>query len=164
MYSLASLCVYIQPIHAHSCNRISRISITSMHMFIFFVFWCIVVIGFFKYLMDSLGLLWCRQVFIVSPSCLSKLIHGCSNLYCSNIPRMMWWVKKLCITVPCREGEFTCSDGRCIPEQLRCDGRTDCSDDEFDCPGESLKPALCSAQLVSPVVAPVWTTANLCLD
>ena len=28
----------------------------------------------------------------------------------------------------CREGEFRCSYGKCVPENLRCDGESDCED------------------------------------
>ena len=28
----------------------------------------------------------------------------------------------------CREGEFRCSYGKCIPEYFRCDGENDCED------------------------------------
>jgi len=35
----------------------------------------------------------------------------------------------------CSRGEFRCEDGQCIPEEKRCDTRTDCRDgsDELDC-------------------------------
>lgn len=37
----------------------------------------------------------------------------------------------------CRDGEFTCKTGECVPDSRRCDRRVDCRDgsDEKDCPG-----------------------------
>jgi hypothetical protein len=39
------------------------------------------------------------------------------------------------VTELCSAAEFRCEDGQCIPEEKRCDTRTDCSDgsDELDC-------------------------------
>jgi len=39
------------------------------------------------------------------------------------------------VTVLCSRAEFRCEDGQCIPEEKRCDSRTDCRDgsDELDC-------------------------------
>lgn len=39
------------------------------------------------------------------------------------------------ITDLCSPAEFRCEDGQCIPEEKRCDTRTDCRDgsDELDC-------------------------------
>lgn len=37
---------------------------------------------------------------------------------------------------PCRDTEFTCHDGSCIPKRKHCDGRPDCpprGEDEVDC-------------------------------
>ncbi|XP_041367296.1 uncharacterized protein LOC121381939 [Gigantopelta aegis] len=33
----------------------------------------------------------------------------------------------------CADGEFQCSTGQCLPAKARCDGITDCTDDEFGC-------------------------------
>ena len=47
------------------------------------------------------------------------------------------------LSVKCKPGEFSCRNKRCIPEQLKCDGRDDCSDgsDESQC--EKCKKHLC---------------------
>jgi hypothetical protein len=39
------------------------------------------------------------------------------------------------VTGLCSRAEFRCEDGQCIPEEKRCDSRTDCRDgsDELDC-------------------------------
>lgn len=39
------------------------------------------------------------------------------------------------VTGLCSAAEFRCEDGQCIPEEKRCDTRTDCTDgsDELDC-------------------------------
>ncbi|XP_071505175.1 uncharacterized protein [Diadema antillarum] len=34
---------------------------------------------------------------------------------------------------PCEEGEWTCSDSKCIPSYWRCDFYVDCADDEVNC-------------------------------
>ncbi|XP_074051346.1 SCO-spondin-like [Macrotis lagotis] len=41
-----------------------------------------------------------------------------------------------CAPAGCGEGQFSCSEGRCLPLSLHCDGRDDCGDgaDELDCP------------------------------
>jgi len=41
----------------------------------------------------------------------------------------------LFVAPSCRSGEFRCQDGRCIPEDLKCDGRQDCrgGEDEQNC-------------------------------
>jgi hypothetical protein len=39
------------------------------------------------------------------------------------------------VTGLCSPAEFRCEDGQCIPEEKRCDARSDCRDgsDELDC-------------------------------
>ena len=42
-----------------------------------------------------------------------------------------------CQPVGCRDDQFACADGACIPAVGRCDGQADCQDrsDELECPG-----------------------------
>lgn len=44
------------------------------------------------------------------------------------------------VAQPCRAGQFTCGNGRCVPEAWRCDQDDDCGDmsDESTSCGESL--------------------------
>lgn len=46
-----------------------------------------------------------------------------------------WLLKCLCSVGTCQPGEFSCRNGRCVPEKLKCDGKDDCLDgtDESKC-------------------------------
>jgi hypothetical protein len=49
------------------------------------------------------------------------------------------------VTGLCSPAEFRCEDGQCIPEEKRCNTRTDCRDgsDELDCSMFHLYICLC---------------------
>lgn len=75
-------------------------------------------------------------------------------------------VKTRCPTVPCNDWEFTCSDGMCISQQQRCDGRPDCRDgsDESGCQGESaMNKCHTNTRLLFSSVAPVQVEASFVL-
>lgn len=58
----------------------------------------------------------------------SGLVEGAASLRTCSL-------SSLSTVVACRPGEFSCRNGRCVPEKLRCNGRDDCKDgsDESRC-------------------------------
>lgn len=57
----------------------------------------------------------------------------------------------------CKSGEFTCRNGSCISERLKCDGRADCADgsDESNC-AKCTYPKINSCSRIQPYKHDLW--------